>query len=206
MRQGITRVGMSNVGKSYWRRKFEAASYRTICCDDEIERRLKPFLEAKGFVGIHDVAKWMGQPFDPQYPENSALYLKFENEVMDETIDRLFRGQRLVIDTTGSVIYTDKRIQTLLRVHSTVVLLDTTEDAEKDLAKRYIEEPKPVIWGSGIYAPLPGEEPLQALCRCYPDLLSTRKEAYNNIAHVILDYDLFRSPGFRVKDFVRLIS
>lgn len=206
MERGITLIGMSNVGKSWWREKFARSNYKTVCCDDLIEQKLAPFLQKQGFSGIRDVAKWMGYPFDPQYQENSALYLRCENEVMEEILERLSMGRKLVVDTTGSVIYTEPRIRSLIQLHSNVVLLDTSCEAVRDLCERYVLEPKPVIWSPGTYSPFPGEDPIAALGRCYPDLLFCRREAYLEMAHRILDYELFRSPGFRVQDFVRLVS
>lgn len=57
-------------------------------------------IKAHGYRGIRDVAKWMGQPYEPQFLENQAAYLQCEKEVMAEIITMLETGVagNMVID------------------------------------------------------------------------------------------------------------
>lgn len=206
MTKNISLIGMSNVGKSYWREQASAAGFTFFCCDDRIEKNLEPYLRERGFRGIEGVAKWMGQPYEPQYPENQAVYLAQETLVMEEAIRELRKGgERLVIDTTGSVIYTGKAVLTALRKLSTIVLIDAPASLQTELYRQYLANPKPVIWRE-IYKPLDRETPEDALARCYPLLLRSRSEMYRRQAHVILDYDELRAPGFTITDFLRKIG
>ena len=65
-------IGMSGSGKSYWSKKLqEEKGFKRFCCDDIIEQKLSHELKKFGYSGLHDVGKWMGQPFDPQYVKRS---------------------------------------------------------------------------------------------------------------------------------------
>jgi len=206
MPRSISLIGMSNVGKSHWREQASTVGFTPFCCDDRIEANLEPYLREMGFAGIEDVAKWMGQPYEPQSPENQALYLAQETLVMEEAIRKLRKdGEPFVIDTTGSVVYTGKEVLTALRELSTIVLLDAPTSLQEELYHQYLANPKPVIWGE-MYKPLDGESPEEALARCYPLLLKSRSEMYQRHAHVVLDYDKLRAPGFTVNDFLREIG
>lgn len=203
MPRSISLIGMSNTGKSNWGKAVATVGYTPFCCDDRIEQNLGLYLQAKGFRGIEDVAKWMGQPYEPQSSENQALYLEQETLVMEEAIRELRKGEdRLVIDTTGSVIYTGEAILTALRELSTVILLDAPASLQAELYRRYLLKPKPVIWGE-MYKPLEGESSEDALARCYPLLLQSRNEMYRRLAHVVIGYDERRAPDFTVDDFLK---
>jgi hypothetical protein len=202
----ITIVGGSNIGKTELTRKFAGQGYRVVCCDDEIEKFLGPYLVGHGYSGgIKDVAKWSGQPFDERYPLNSAIYGNFEEQVMSIIIDRLFDGERLVIDTTGSVVYVGSFLLQMLTYLTKVILLDTCPEHIESDQQRYFAEPKPVIWGDGVYAPRPGEDPMDALRRCYPALVSTRRERYLRMAHIIVPYAQHRDPKFGVNELISLL-
>ena len=72
----ITLIGMSNIGKTHWSNLLVTErGFTKIDCDFRIEQKLGPELTKLGYHGIRDVAKWMGQPFDPQYPETSRKFL-----------------------------------------------------------------------------------------------------------------------------------
>lgn len=199
----VVLIGMSNVGKSTLAPKLEDLGFTRICCDDEIEKRLGPQLLELGYKGINDVAKWMGFPFDERYPVNSATYLRHEVDVMTKVIERLFVGERLVVDTTGSVIYTGESILRIIRMLSTVILLDATEGLQDELYRKYMVEPKPVLWGDDAYAPLVGEHPMVALGRCYPNLLKTRNVRYRKLAHVAINHLDVRAEGYTLEDFLK---
>ena len=195
-------IGMSNVGKSHWAPLMQAFGYRRVCIDDEIEERLGPYLIEHGYRGIQDISKWMGQPYEPQYPANSALYLKYEKREMWKVVWRILNGEKLVVDTTGSVIYTGWFLLFILRLIAQVVLLDAPESHQDELYRKYIEEPKPVLWGDNAYAPITKEKPMEALARCYPNLLKTRNKRYRKLVRVTLGYFELRAPSYTSSDFL----
>src|SRR5579884_919645 len=105
-------IGMSGAGKTFWTRRLASAGYPAISCDDLIEQKLAPRLVAGGFSGINGVAAWMGWPDSPSYAEREAQYLAAEVSVLDELLCELERdaGKSLILDTTGSVVYTGNHL------------------------------------------------------------------------------------------------
>src|SRR5215470_10414189 len=101
-------IGMSGAGKTFWTRRIAESGVPAISCDDVIEEKLAPRLTAGGFAGINGVAAWMGWPDSPTYAEREAEYLKEEMAALDEILSGLESDSQksLVLDTTGSVIYT----------------------------------------------------------------------------------------------------
>ncbi len=199
-------IGMSNVGKSFWRQRLGARGFISFWCDDQIEARLAKYLKKLGYQGIQDVAKWMGQPYEKSFKTNQALYLEQEIAVMKDAVAMLRESDNnVIIDTTGSVIYTGDEVMIQLREFSTIVLLDAPDSLQNELYRAYIAEPKPVIWGN-VFKPLPAESSNEALARCYPLLLKRRSEIYKRYADIILDYHELRSPTFTTDDFLRKIG
>lgn len=201
--RNISLIGMSNIGKSHWRKEISPLGFTPFCCDDLIKRNLQLRFGADKFQKAEDVARWMGQPYEPQFSVNQVIYLEEEANVMEEIIRELRKCQgRAVVDTTGSVIYLGEEIMSELRELSVVVLLDMPESLQRDFYRQYLSNPKPVIWGD-IYQPFSGENPKDALARCYPLLLKSRNEMYQRYAHVIFTYDELRSPGLNGQKFLK---
>src|ERR1700686_1627155 len=160
-RSRLALVGMSGSGKSFWTKKLAAAGWKSVCCDDLIEQRLAPRLAAGGYSGINGVAAWMGWPNSVTYVQREAEYLAEEISVMDEFLNNLEKetsglekdtsGPPTVLDTTGSVIYAQNNILMRLRRQMTVVHLANTEDEQRILVERYLNDPKPVLWRGAIY-------------------------------------------------------
>lgn len=201
----IILVGMSNLGKSFWAPKLVPFGYKLVSIDTLILERLRPLLEDLGYtVDMDGMAEWMGQPFDERYLRNSALYLKYERREMWRVVYSIALDEKIVVDTTGSVIYTGRFLLWTLRLLSNMVLLDAPEGHEEVLYQQYLKERKPVYWGDKTYTPLQNEEPMAALARCYPRLLATRERRYYRLAHRRLPYSVIRKPDFTEKDFLYL--
>lgn len=205
----ITLIGMSGAGKTHWSKKLVKKGFMHLCCDSLVEEKLDKELKPLGFSGIKDVARWMGQPYDKQYPETSEKYLSLEKEVMRELIKGLkaniFRKKNIVIDTTGSVIYTGKMIMDALSELTKVVYLDTCESAVKKMHELYLKDPKPVFWGKA-FKKKNSEDDKDALASCYPNLLRYRTKKYKEYAHQTLEYFFLRQAGFTVSKFLSEVS
>lgn len=206
-----TLIGMSNTGKTHWFDQITQQRYRHngVCCDKRIAKLLNPVL-LRGRYGVDTtgMARWMGQPGDRQYDENSRRYLDLEVRVMRRVLRKL-RDEpdgSLVIDTTGSVIYTGEDILEELRARTTVVLLDAPQHLQDSLYQGYLSGPKPVVWGEGTFTPLPGEDKETARARCYPELLRSRNKKYGLLADLVLSYEELREPSFTVRKFVDKIK
>lgn len=197
-------IGMSNIGKSHWSRQLAKEGFERVECDAMVEHKLGGELIKLGYSGIHDVAKWMGQPYDARYAETSHKYLDCERETMRDIIEKLKDKNTppQVIDTTGSVIYTGSDIIEALRKLTLTVYFQASPEHVGKLFEKYIANPKPVIWGDS-YQPEPGESPMDTLRRCYPLLLSYRAERYNQMAAITVPYETHKAEGARWADMVK---
>jgi len=178
---------MSGVGKTFWTKRLAQAGHRTICCDDRIEQRLRSRLESGGYAGIHGVASWMGWPDNSTYAEREAEYLVEEIATLDEVLTDLERNpsSELILDTTGSVIYTGNNLLRRLRRQMSIVYLVASAEEQQLLMERYLHDPKPVLW-RGAFQPKKGETPRETVARCYPILIAARRQSYEALAHCTL--------------------
>ena len=199
-------VGMSGAGKSFWTKKLAAEGWTAISCDDRIEAKLASRLAAGGYSGINGVAAWMGWPDNPKYAEREAKYLEAEIHTLGEALTSLERepDRPLVLDTTGSVIYTGNNLLLRLRRRMTVVYLAASTEEQQLLIERYLGDPKPVLWG-GAFQPKRGESPKETVARCYPALISARRQSYETLAHCTLQVAELRDPRFDSAAFLSKI-
>jgi shikimate kinase len=194
-RSRLALVGMSGSGKSFWTKKLAAAGWRSVCCDDLIERSLAERLAAGGYSGISGVAAWMGWPNSVTYVQREAEYLAEEIGVMDEFLSSLEKdnsGPPIVLDTTGSVIYAQNNILMRLRRQMTVVHLANSEDEQRMLVERYLNDPKPVLW-RGTFHVKDQETPRETVARCYPLLIAARRKSYETLAHCAVQVSELRA-------------
>jgi hypothetical protein len=200
-------IGMSGAGKSFWAKRLAAAGYPAVCCDDRIEQKLASRLASGEHSGISGVAAWMGWPDDSAYAEREAQYLAAEIAVLEEILGDLERhpDQSLVLDTTGSIIYTGNHLLLRLRRQMTVVYLAESSQEQGLLIERYLNDPKPVLW-RGAFQPKPGETPRQTVARCYPLLIDSRRRSYEALAHCTLQVADLHSPPMEVQSFLEQVQ
>jgi len=203
----IALVGMSGAGKTFWTRRLADTGVAAISSDDRIEEKLAARLAAGGFAGINGVAAWMGWPDTATYAEREAQYLSEEISTLQEILDQLERDphQPLVLDTTGSVIYTGNHLLERLRKLMTVVYLAASDKEQQLLIERYLSDPKPVLW-RGAFVPKPGENPRETVARCYPQLLRARRQSYSALAHVELKVAELRELPHHAAAFLALLT
>jgi shikimate kinase len=174
---------------------------------DRIEEKLAPELAAGGYRGIGGVAAWMGWPDDPAYPEREKKYLECEIKSMGEALDEIQASgeEGIILDTTGSVVYTGDAICRRMQSLTTVVYLEASPEEEKVLIARYLSDPKPVLWGDQ-FAPRPGESTRDAIARCYPQLLAHRKTLYERCAHRIVPMSSMWNVDLDARGFLEFIE
>jgi len=203
----IALVGMSGAGKTFWSKRLAEAGVPAISCDDRIEQKLAPRLATGGFAGINGVAAWMGWPDSPTYTEREADYLKEEIATLDEVLSELEKDtlKSLVLDTTGSVIYTGNHLLMRLRKLMKVVYLAASDAEQHLLIERYLSEPKPVLW-RGAFAAKPGETPRETVARCYPHLIAARRQSYAALAHATVPVSELRELPQQAQAFLALLA
>lgn len=205
-----TLIGMSGVGKSYWTNKFREQGFTTYSVDDIISLKLQEIVKVeKGSESVEyadslvgDLAKWMGFPDDVRYPKNSQIYLTQETLVTEEVLDKaLAAGKNSIIDTTGSVIYIDPRVLERLKMETTIVFFETSEEKLEEMFAEFKRNPKPIIWND-FYAPKPGETEEESLSRCYRELLDSRAISYKDLCHSSVIFTEHRKIGLTVEQLL----
>jgi shikimate kinase len=200
-------IGMSGAGKTFWTKKLAASRYPAVSCDDRIEQKLAPRLAAGGYAGINGVAAWMGWPDSATYTGRESEYLAEEIHALDEILTELEKQpeKSLVLDTTGSVIYTGNNLLMRLRRQMTIVHLAASAEEQQLLIERYLNDPKPVLW-RGAFQPKAGEKPRETVARCYPALIAARRQSYQALAHCTLPVAALRDGTLDSTAFLKLIQ
>lgn len=204
----LSLIGMSGSGKSTWSSRLETEGFHRFCCDDLIAEKLSDdLLKADGYR--MDLGEWMGFPYEAGYQERESKYLAYEIQVLTEILSCLWslhrtRGEKVVIDTTGSVIYTGEEVLEALRVQTTVVHLETPSHVRLLMLDSYIKKPRPVLW-RGVFRKKAGETDTSALIRCYERLLSQREILYQKAAHVSIPFELHQGKKQGVAAFLRRV-
>jgi shikimate kinase len=200
-------IGMSGAGKTFWAKKLAASGYSAVSCDDRIEQKLAPRLAAGAYAGINGVAAWMGWPDSTTYTERESEYLAAEIHALDEILTDLEKQpeKSLVLDTTGSVVYTGNNLLMRLRRQMTIVHLAASAEEQQLLIERYLNDPKPVLW-RGAFQPRAGESPRATVARCYPVLMAARRQSYEALAHCTLQVAALRDASLDAPVFLKMIQ
>jgi len=185
----LTFVGFSGCGKSHLTHRFVLElQWKAFVCDDLIEEQL--FGETPHWqpVATRRLAGWLGQPFSSGFEERQEKYLRAESDVMEaicDAVDRLGPEERVIIDTTGSFIYMEPKVIEAVKKRSKVVYLEMPDSDEELLFEQYLADPKPVVW-QDFYQPRENEDKVEALHRCYAELMHVRSELYSKCADVTI--------------------
>ena len=204
----IALIGMSGAGKSYWSSKLIKQGFHSFCCDDLFEKKVEEFLWLPNGKML-SMAEWMGHPYEPRYIQAEQNYLEFEVEMMESICSFLredeYQDKNVVVDTTGSLIYTGSTLIGCLREITTIVYLKAQLGSIKAMYETFLRDPKPVLW-QGRFNKHPQESNQEALLRCYPELLRSRQREYERYADVAIDFETLHKRGFGVKGFLETIQ
>jgi shikimate kinase len=204
----LSLIGMAGAGKSYWSERLAEQDFRRFCCDDLIAGKLAPDLRRPD-GGVMDLGEWMGFPYMTDYSNRESRYLTCETEVI-RGILKYLQGpepdpeEDLVVDTSGSVIYTGDDLLEELGRRTTIVYLHTPPEVQESLLESYLSRPHPMLW-RGMFIKEDGETTDEALVRSYRRLFSSRERLYERHAQVTIDYYGRRHKDFGVKDFLRRV-
>lgn len=193
----ITLIGMSGVGKSHWSEILGKEGYTVFHIDDLISKELDNIINKEsgdknvdyGDSEVGTLARWMGFPGDKRYERNCKIYLKLEEKITLQSLNKALKNTgRSVIDTTGSVIYLNPTLQKKLKQNSQIIYLDVLQSKLDEMLETFCKFPKPIIWG-GIYKALKNEPEEKTLVRCYKKLLEFRVAKYKKLAHFVIPYN-----------------
>ena len=201
----VSLIGMAGSGKSYWSLKLAEHGFTRFCCDELIAEKLAPELAGSGSRAM-TAGEWMGFPYEAGYEEREDRYLALEREVMAEISTYLEEhennpNENIVVDTTGSVIYTGIENLARLRLSTMVVYLSIAAEVRQQLLKDYISNPHPMLWRR-VFHKEPHETNREALALCYPTLVHQRERLYEQLSDVTIDYYRRRGQGFEVHNLV----
>lgn len=204
----LSLIGMAGAGKSYWASNLAEHGFRHFCCDDLIANKLDPLLRRPDGT-LMGMGEWMGFPFQVGYKKRESKYLSAEREVLGEVLDYLEDHDNnldgnIVVDTTGSVIYTGKGMLKRLAQCTLIVYLSTPPEVRDRLLRAYISNPHPMLWRD-VFSRGPEETNEEALSRCYPQLFLARQRLYERYADVTIDYYERMGEGFGVSEFLETI-
>lgn len=188
--------------------KLVEHGFRRFCCDDLIAAKLDPELTRPDGTTM-ELGQWMGFPYEPHYRERESKYLAYEIEVLTEILEYLESRksnpeEKIVLDTTGSVIYAGERILRRLRRYTTVIYLSIPPEVRGQMLKAYLSNPHPMLWRN-VFSKDPDETEQEALARCYPRLVVARERLYEHYANVTIDYYRRREEGFGVSDLLNAV-
>jgi shikimate kinase len=205
----LSLIGMSGCGKTHWSKEFAKHGFERFCCDDLITEKLAARPASRDGSAM-ELGKWMGFPYEPHYQDREGEYLAYEIDVLTEILEYLAghnqnRGKNIIVDTTGSVVYTGDNLLERLRKNTTIVHLETPPQARELMLEKYLTNERPVLW-KGLFSRNAGETNREALVRCYPALLSHRERQYIRHAHITIDYHIRNQDGFTIGDFLRLVK
>jgi shikimate kinase len=205
----LSLIGMAGAGKSYWASKLAEHGFKLFCCDDLISKKLAPLLKRPDGTTM-TMGEWMGFPFHPDYKKRELKYLNLEIEVLNEILDSLEENDGspdgdVVVDTTGSVIYTGEGILKRLRQCTTCIHLSTPPEVREQLLSAYVTNPHPMLWRD-TFNREPNETHGAALERCYPKLFMARQRLYEHNADIEIDYYTLREKNFGISEFLHLAA
>lgn len=192
----IAFIGMSNIGKSHWTNALsKEKGFAHFSVDPHIEEEL-------GFETMEAASKWMGYPFEEKYKSREAEYLKLE-EKYTQGIE-IPEGRNFVLDTTGSVIHLNDKIHDYLCENYLIIEFDVSVDMLTDMVEEFFATPKTVVWGKS-FNQQDGENGIDALRRCYPELLKRRIEKYRTLGDLFIPGEFSRIKGLPFSRFWEVI-
>ena len=173
----IAFVGMSNIGKSYTAKRLAISHKFTLI---EIDKIIWESLEHDSMEAF---AAWQGHPYTAGYKARENKSIELEAQATLKALNQI-EGNCL-LDTTGSVIYTGDEVLNPITSNCLVVHIKAEVSDLERLKKDYFAVPKPLVWKDS-YIEKDGLSREETIRTCYPNLLQSRKNAYESMADVTL--------------------
>ena len=188
-------IGMSNIGKSYSGMRLATHFDFTLIEVDHL------IWEALGETDMEAFAAWQGQPYSEGYEARERESIALESKATRQSLATVERNP--LLDTTGSVIYTDEDILTALKRDWFVVYIEAAEDHLERLKSQYFASPKPLAW-NGHYRKRDGLSKTESLLASYPELLASRAKQYSELAdHTITSEEILTPDHQALFDLIQ---
>jgi shikimate kinase len=189
-------IGMSNIGKSYTAMRLATQYDFSLIEVDKI------IWENLGHDTMDAFAKWQGHPYTDGYAEREKHSISLETQATRKAMETTQRNP--IIDTTGSVIYTDDDVLDALRRDYYIVYIEAMDDHIERLKVQYFKQPKPLVW-AGHFEKLDGKSETESILECYPKLLASRGKAYASHADVTLPSTMILNPEVGIADIFEAV-
>lgn len=203
----ITLIGMSGIGKSYWSNKLEQHGFIRFGCDDLISEHIAKKLGYRNAAEF-DMHAWVGYPDETNHTDRANEYLLAEETVLTNIINYLEATnsqQKIVIDSTGSIIYMKSEVISRLKELTQFVYLDIAPDDLDKMLSFYMHNPVAIMW-NGYFKPKPDEPRLKTFERCYPLLIQSREQKYQEIAQITVPPEVHRAQETTVEKILGYIK
>lgn len=203
----LTLIGMSGIGKSYWSRKLEQDGFIRFGCDDLITVHLAQMLGYDNPADF-DMHAWVGYPDETTHAERAIEYLQAEESVLKNIINYLENAkpeEKIVIDSTGSIVYMKPELIRRLQELTHLVYLDISPDDLDKMLTFYLQNPVAIMW-NGYFRPYPEEPRLKTFERCYPLLIQSRKQKYREMAQLTIPPEIHRVQEASVEKILGYIK
>lgn len=198
MENTIILLGMSGIGKSYHAKKLKRLhGYKLFSIDDMIATALH-----KG--DVHTVATFLGAPYEEEYGKRSSTYLKLEEEFTREALmyASAHPNEKIVIDTTGSVVHLSTETLVHIKSFKNSIFLDTKRTLIDAMISLYLRQPKPVIWGQFAKLFKNKKEYKTTVKELYPKLLYMRRRKYMSYSRITIDFYKHKRKNFDLVAFL----
>lgn len=204
----ISLIGMSGCGKTRCSLKLQESGFRRFSCDELITEKVQSILKRSDGTML-DIGEWVGFPYENQFRFRESKYLSLEEQVLSEILDYLDiinnpQKDNIVVDTTGSVIYTSNELMERLRKTTMVIHLSSPPEIQAQMLERYLANRRPLIWRN-LFNKRPNESNQEALARCFQRLLISREELYQQHSHITIPYHKHSQNDLSGLDFINII-
>lgn len=190
-------IGMSNIGKSYTAMRLATKYDFTLIEVDKI------IWENLGHDSMDAFAEWQGHPYTQGYNEREKHSISLETDATRKALKTTKRNP--IIDTTGSVIYTNEEVLKTLNDDYYAVYIEAMEDHIERLKVQYFKQPKPLVW-AGHYKKLDGKTETESILECYPKLLASRGKSYAKHADVTLPSTMILNLDMSIEDIFEALK
>lgn len=188
-------IGMSNIGKSYSGMRLATDYDFTLI---EVDRLI---WDALGETDMDAFAAWQGQPYSAGYADRERQSMAMETDATRKSL--VTDARNPLLDTTGSVIYTDPSVLEQIRKDWFTVYIEAAPEHLERLKSQYFAQPKPLAW-QGHYQKRDGLTETQSLLASYPELLAARAGGYRALAdHTISSVDILTQDSAALFNLVK---